>query len=130
MRTLLEAIKVCHNHSILHRDIKLDNIMFRNHTCKPEDLVLIDFGHSRFIDQEMVYSHTYGTVEFSSLELLDNHPYTFATDIWSLGVICYIMYVYLQYLRVLEIEHTSNLHNPFFCSFSNYSAPIKSVHHA
>ena len=96
MRTLLETIKVCHDNNILHRDIKLDNIMFRNSTCKAEDLVLIDFGHSRFIDQERVYSYSYGTIEFNSPELLDNHPYTFATDIWSLGVICYIMYVLLN----------------------------------
>ena len=48
MLQLLEAIKRCHEIGILHRDIKLDNIMLRTADNNLNNIVLIDFGLSRF----------------------------------------------------------------------------------
>ena len=92
MIELLEDIARCHQHGIIHRDLKADNIVFRSKRCHPKDLVLVDFGHSRVMEQKIAASYNYGTFEYTSPELLSQRAtYSSATDIGSLGVICYIM---------------------------------------
>lgn len=51
MKKLLKVLFHLHSHSIMHRDIKLDNIMFKkNNDIK--SLKIIDFGFSTFTDDE------------------------------------------------------------------------------
>ena len=88
MRILLETLIKCHERDILHRDIKLDNVMFRTPENKLEDVVLLDFGFSIFAPADLVQSYSRAK-EYLSPEVLNHSPYTKATDIWSLGVLFY-----------------------------------------
>ena len=88
MRILLETIGECHRRHILHRDIKLDNMMFRTSENRLEDVVMLDFGFSIFAPADLAESYL-GTQEYISPEILKCTPYSAKTDIWSLGVVFY-----------------------------------------
>ena len=90
MRVLLETIRECHRRSILHRDIKLDNVMFRTSENRLEDVVLLDFGLSIFAPADLAESYV-GTQEYLSPDILKQTPYSAKTDMWSLGVMFYGM---------------------------------------
>lgn len=80
------AVKHCHDRKTIHRDLKSQNIFL---TSKGE-VKLGDFGiakvlsHTRDIAKTMV-----GTPYYISPEIINSAPYSFKTDIWSLGVILY-----------------------------------------
>ncbi|KAK8817749.1 hypothetical protein WA538_004466 [Blastocystis sp. DL] len=88
MRVLLETIRECHKRHILHRDIKLDNVMFRTSENRLEDVVLLDFSFSIIAPSNLEESYV-GTQEYASPEILKHTSYSVKTDMWSLGVLFY-----------------------------------------
>ena len=88
MRVLLKTIGECHKRHILHRDIKLDNVMFRTSENRLEDVVLLDFSFSIIAPSNLAESYV-GTQEYISPEILKHTSYSAKTDVWSLGVLFY-----------------------------------------
>lgn len=89
MRQVLSAVAHLHSRKIVHRDLKPENILFARE--KSWTLKVCDFGLSRFFDscsEEM--TSRLGTAFYVSPEVL-NRKYTSKCDIWSLGVVLYIM---------------------------------------
>lgn len=82
------AIKHIHDRKILHRDIKSQNIfLMKNGTVK-----LGDFGIAKCFNATIEKAQTFiGTPYYLSPEIINNQPYDFKTDIWSLGVLLYEM---------------------------------------
>ena len=82
------ALKHLGNYGITHRDIKLDNILISN--LDPFTIKLIDFEFAteyRFTNKQV------GTLSYMSPEVLFNGMYeTKKNDIWSLGVLLFIIY--------------------------------------
>ena len=88
LKQIVEGIAHCHHNQILHRDIKLDNILI------DQDLTvkICDFGVSRFIREGEVVKEQCGTPAYIAPEIIKNKGYTgFAADIWSTGVLLYVM---------------------------------------
>jgi len=87
---LLSAVDHCDKHNILHRDIKPENIMFKENT-KTAELRLIDFGCA-IMDTESAQEHeTFaGTPFYISPEMFQK-KYTTKTDIFSVGVVLYVL---------------------------------------
>ena len=82
------AIKHIHDRKILHRDIKSQNIFLTKHGLAK----LGDFGISRCLNFTLdKVSTVVGTPYYLSPEIVQNKPYSFKSDIWSLGVILYEM---------------------------------------
>ena len=52
---------------------------------------LIDFGLARKINADITIKAMMGTAEYVSPEVVNYDPISLASDMWSLGVICYIM---------------------------------------
>ena len=87
-RQLIEGIQYIHSNSIVHRDIKLDNILIDlSNTVK-----ICDFGVSKKIKpNDIMYDHC-GTPAYIAPEIIMNKGYKgFACDIWSAGVTLYYM---------------------------------------
>ena len=91
IKSLLEAVAYLHRNGICHRDIKPENILFEtSHEDSP--IKLIDFGLSRRHEHgvEPNMSNPVGTAYYMSPELLKCN-YSTPTDIWSTGIIAYII---------------------------------------
>jgi len=80
------ALKHCHDRKILHRDIKSQNVFLTSkNTTK-----LGDFGIAKVLSHTIDKARTIvGTPYYISPEIVQNKPYNFTSDMWSLGVILY-----------------------------------------
>lgn len=91
VRDILDAINYCHTEKqIVHRDLKPENFLYL--TDKDDaPIKIIDFGLSRHDDQNMGIMKTkVGTPYYVAPEVL-RRQYTKSCDIWSIGVITYIL---------------------------------------
>jgi NIMA (never in mitosis gene a)-related kinase len=82
------AIKHCHDRKIMHRDLKAQNVfLMKNGIVK-----LGDFGIAKVLNTTVEKAVTIvGTPYYLSPEIIQNHPYNFKSDMWSLGVLLYEM---------------------------------------
>mmetsp|Transcript_77193 Transcript_77193/g.153063 ORF Transcript_77193/g.153063 Transcript_77193/m.153063 type:complete len:531 (+) Transcript_77193:41-1633(+) len=85
---MLLAVSYIHSHSVVHRDIKLENWMFESKGS--DHLKLIDFGFSKIWPTNTKMATTCGTLAYVAPEVL-NRSYTSQCDLWSLGVTVFIM---------------------------------------
>ena len=84
---IVHGVQYMHQNNILHRDIKPENILIHNDVIK-----ICDFGFSTIIKEQHQMMRTIcGTPLFMSPELLFMKPYTIKSDIWSLGVLFYML---------------------------------------
>lgn len=80
------ALKHVHDRKILHRDLKCSNIFL----TKDNTIKLGDFGIARVLSNTREKAKTMvGTPYYLSPEIIENKPYDFSSDIWSLGVVLY-----------------------------------------
>lgn len=80
------TLEYIHGRKILHWDIKLSNIFLTgNNTVK-----LGDFGISKILETTQDVAGTVvGTPYYMSPEVCESKPYTYKSDVWSLGVVLY-----------------------------------------
>ncbi|XP_072047598.1 myosin light chain kinase, smooth muscle-like [Amphiura filiformis] len=89
MRQICAGVQHMHRQSILHLDLKPENIMCVDKTGSR--IKLIDFGLARKFDPTANVKVMFGTPEFVAPEVINYEKINFATDMWSVGVICYIL---------------------------------------
>jgi len=89
---ILDAIEHCHSeHDIVHRDLKPENFLFKGPGPGEGEPVIIDFGLSKMTNLPDDHMATrVGTPYYIAPEVL-NRDYTQACDLWSIGVITYIL---------------------------------------
>lgn len=81
-------MKHCHDRKIMHRDLKAQNIFL----TKNGIVKLGDFGIAKVLSNTAEKAVTIvGTPYYLSPEIIQNSPYNFKSDIWSLGVLLYEM---------------------------------------
>ncbi|KAG6619098.1 ULK/FUSED protein kinase [Phytophthora cinnamomi] len=83
---LIQALHVLHSNRIIHRDMKPQNILIGS----KQQIKLADFGFARAIahDSSLLRSIK-GTPLYMAPELVQEKPYNYTVDLWSLGVILY-----------------------------------------
>mmetsp|Transcript_5920 Transcript_5920/g.15058 ORF Transcript_5920/g.15058 Transcript_5920/m.15058 type:complete len:548 (-) Transcript_5920:63-1706(-) len=88
IRQMLLSINYIHSKGIVHRDLKLENFLYE--TKESDHLKLIDFGFSHIWEPNTKMKLSCGTLAYVAPEVL-NKSYTSQCDLWSLGVITFIM---------------------------------------
>lgn len=103
----VDAIDYCHKNKIVHRDIKLENVLI---SCKNDKVKvkLIDFGFAEFISNiDHKYPDRCGSQIYASPELFITSNYDpVKCDIWSTGIMIYALVTKdLPYDEKISIEH-------------------------
>ncbi|OBZ90889.1 Protein kinase kin1 [Choanephora cucurbitarum] len=87
-RQIVSALDYCHRNSIVHRDLKIENILI----TQSEQLKIIDFGLSNVYSPTQQLDTFCGSLYFAAPELLRAKHYTGPeVDIWSFGVVLYVL---------------------------------------
>ena len=87
---LATAIYYLHEYGIVHRDIKPENILMVNDSDKP-DIKLVDFGLGKILAPNEMCHEAFGTLSYVAPEVLQDKKYNKSVDLWSLGVITYLL---------------------------------------
>lgn len=87
---LATALFYLHSFGIAHRDLKPENILMASDE-DTSDLKIVDFGLSKIIGPNESSLDPFGTLSYVAPEVLLQKPYGKEVDLWSLGVITYLM---------------------------------------
>lgn len=84
---VLQGLEYLHRHNIVHRDIKPENILLHGEAVK-----IADFGLAKQLPHAAaMLQRSCGTLEYAAPELLIGQPYGLKSDIFSLGVVLYVL---------------------------------------
>ncbi|ORY97534.1 hypothetical protein BCR43DRAFT_489935 [Syncephalastrum racemosum] len=87
-RQLIHALRHCHERGIVHRDLKLENILL-DADNRPK---ICDFGFARQVEDRQLLETFCGSLAYSAPEIISRRRYTGPeTDVWSMGVILYTL---------------------------------------
>jgi serine/threonine protein kinase len=87
-RQIGSALDYCHKNSIVHRDLKIENILI----SKSGNIKIIDFGLSNLYAPDRHLSTFCGSLYFAAPELLNAKVYTGPeVDVWSFGIVLYVL---------------------------------------
>ncbi|KAL7528588.1 hypothetical protein ACHAWF_006708 [Thalassiosira exigua] len=97
-KILLEAVDYCHERRVAHRDLKPENLLLRSET-DDSSIKIADFGFAKVVKKPQSLKTQCGTPPapfpfpqgYVSPEILTGTPYDESADMWSVGVILYIL---------------------------------------
>jgi serine/threonine protein kinase len=96
MKQIVDAIAYLHKQDIVHRDLKLENILLKEYD-EEENLFCIritDFGLSTQRETsgtDSMFDDFCGTPMYMAPEIIENYPYSQLCDVWALGIIMFIL---------------------------------------
>ena len=90
IKNIMQGVEYLANNGIIHRDLKPENIMFRKEN-DINSLVLCDFGLAKENLGNSFLESKCGTLIFMAPEVIMSRPYDSLVDIWSIGIIMYIL---------------------------------------
>jgi serine/threonine protein kinase len=88
VKPLVDAVAYLHSLGIVHRDIKPENILCGD---KVHDVSIADFGLSKLVHPNEVMTMPCGTLTYVAPEVLSMQGYHMEADMWSIGVIMYLV---------------------------------------
>ncbi|ESO03551.1 hypothetical protein HELRODRAFT_191869 [Helobdella robusta] len=89
VKQICDGLKFMHDKNIVHLDIKPENLLCP--TRKSRDVKLIDFGLSARLDPDVAVKVSTASADFAAPEIVDHEPVGFYTDMWSVGVLTYVL---------------------------------------
>ncbi|KRX24724.1 5'-AMP-activated protein kinase catalytic subunit alpha-2 [Trichinella nelsoni] len=85
---LISAVDYCHRHKVVHRDLKLENLLLD----AKKNIKLTDFGLSNYLKDGVLLRTNCGSLCYAAPELLYHHYYAGPeVDIWSCGIVLYVL---------------------------------------
>jgi len=87
---MVSAIDYLHDMNIVHRDLKPENLLLKS-TEDVSEIKLADFGLSKIVGQKVMMQTACGTPGYVAPEVLNATGYDKEVDLWSIGVITYIL---------------------------------------
>lgn len=94
IRKLIYALEALHRHGIIHRDIKLENILLEDRHDNDSTFnafKITDFGYAKHMNEQDVFQNPAGTLGYVAPEVLEKREYGPACDVWSAGVVLYTL---------------------------------------
>lgn len=86
---IIKAVKYLHEHGIVHRDLKAENLLL---SADHKTVKLADFGFSNYFTKDNLLSTWCGSPPYAAPELFEGKQYCGPkADIWSLGVVLYVL---------------------------------------
>ncbi|XP_042126013.2 putative sperm motility kinase W [Peromyscus maniculatus bairdii] len=99
---VVSGVHFLHQKRIAHRDIKLENILID----RAGHVKLCDFGMARQLAEGQMLEEFRGTLFYLAPEILARKPYDgLAGDMWSLGVLLYVLVTGQFPYKVPKVEH-------------------------
>lgn len=89
VRQICEGLEYIHSQSIVHLDMKPENVLCV--TRAGNRVKLIDFGFARRVNAKEKLQVMFGTPEFAAPEVVNFEEIGFTTDMWAVGVITYVL---------------------------------------
>ena len=89
-KILFEAIGYCHTNAVAHRDLKPENLLLKSEDNDSE-IKIADFGFAKKVLTPNSLTTQCGTPGYVAPEILEGVAYDEKSDMWSLGVIVYIL---------------------------------------
>ncbi|XP_044881475.1 serine/threonine-protein kinase D3-like isoform X2 [Mauremys mutica] len=86
---ILSALRHLHTRNIVHCDLKPENVLLASDEPYPQ-VKLCDFGFARIIEESSFRRSVVGTPAYLAPEVLRQHGYNRALDMWAVGVIIYV----------------------------------------
>uniref|UniRef100_A0A8C7FV98 Serine/threonine-protein kinase 33 n=1 Tax=Oncorhynchus kisutch TaxID=8019 RepID=A0A8C7FV98_ONCKI len=140
INSLAEAIVYLHKKDIVHRDLKLENILVKSYHGVDNDMINIkvtDFGLSvkkGGVGSENMLKATCGTPIYMAPEVINAHEYSQQCDVWSIGVIMYMLlcgeppFIATSEERLFEMIKKGELHfvGPIWDSISDAAKKVLS----
>lgn len=90
IRHIVEGLEYLHAKGIIHRDLKPENLLLKSKDSDT-DVKIADFGLSKILGANAVTQTACGTPAYVAPEVLKGRKYDAAVDMWSVGVIGYIL---------------------------------------
>ncbi|NWX44445.1 DAPK3 kinase, partial [Steatornis caripensis] len=91
LKQILDGVHYLHSKRIAHFDLKPENIMLLDKNVPNPRIKLIDFGIAHKIEAGNEFKNIFGTPEFVAPEIVNYEPLGLEADMWSIGVITYIL---------------------------------------
>lgn len=90
---IISAIHFCHEQNVVHRDLKPENIVYRVDDDGTDQLVIIDFGDAKIVQDTEMYNEFVGTAFYLPPEIIrDRKGWELKmSDMWSIGIIAYVL---------------------------------------
>ena len=87
---VVQAMLFCHSRGVVHRDLKLENVLFKTKDTNDFEVKVVDFGIAGVASQDKVDA---GTLAYMAPECLDKVAAQTAPsiDVWSIGIMFYAM---------------------------------------
>eukprot|EP00586_Coscinodiscus_wailesii_P012894 CAMPEP_0172496342 /NCGR_PEP_ID=MMETSP1066-20121228/85579_1 /TAXON_ID=671091 /ORGANISM="Coscinodiscus wailesii, Strain CCMP2513" /LENGTH=383 /DNA_ID=CAMNT_0013268591 /DNA_START=98 /DNA_END=1249 /DNA_ORIENTATION=- len=89
-KVLIDAVGYCHQHNVAHRDLKPENLLLSSED-NDYNIKLADFGFAKRVYIPNSLTTQCGTPGYVAPEILEGMPYDTKADMWSVGVILYIL---------------------------------------
>ncbi|KAJ0391489.1 hypothetical protein P43SY_010270 [Pythium insidiosum] len=90
VKVVAKVLAFCHERGITHRDLKPENLLYADESENAK-IKIADFGFAKLVTAETNMSTMCGTPGYYAPEIVRKQPYDNKCDIWSLGVITYIL---------------------------------------
>ncbi len=118
IKQITNALFELFNNNLVHLDIKLENILLTN--TNPINIKLIDLETCKKINKKKKETTSCGTPGYASPEILIQNTYYYNTDIWSLGIVLYMIYTHDNFMNNIGFKKKATCINFFENYNENY----------
>lgn len=105
MKSVLNAVSYIHDKGIIHRDLKLANILIED-INDLSSIKIIDFGFGDHKKSNASYDTHVGTLVYMAPEVAFEHTYSKSVDVWAIGIIMHYIITGKHPFYVKDTDNT------------------------